>query len=74
MIYVADIAPHTAIDSILDETAKSGRRVQVHATAEGDGRVSWSGGIPQDIPKHNVYYMDAVHGDLAATPDAFPAL
>ena len=74
MIYVAGVAPHTAIDITIDEKARQGRRVQVHATSEGDGRVAWSSGIPQELPAHNVYYMDAVHGDMASTTQAFPAL
>ena len=73
-IYVAGIAPQTAVDVTIDEAARPGRQVQVHATTEGDGRVTWSLGIPQDLPSRNVYYMDAVHGDMADTPESFQAL
>lgn len=74
MIYVAGVARATAIDLSVDEGAPLNRKVQVHATSQGDGRVAWSTGIPADMPARNVYYMDAVHGDLADTSDAFPAL
>ena len=73
-IYVAGVAPATAIDVILDENAEAGRRVQVLATAKGDGSVPWSSGIPKELPPRNVYYLDALHGDLAKTTEVFPAI
>ncbi|MFK7857362.1 MAG: CHAT domain-containing protein [Granulosicoccus sp.] len=74
MIYVAGCARASAIDITVNDNAPRGRQVEVHATAQGDGRVTWSTGIPSDMPSRNVYYMDAVHGDLADTAEAFPAL
>ncbi|MFK7997133.1 MAG: CHAT domain-containing protein [Granulosicoccus sp.] len=74
MIYVAGQAPATAVDITINDNAAKNKRVQVHATAEGDGRVPWSTGIPANLASRNVYYMDAAHGDLADTADAFPAL
>jgi hypothetical protein len=71
MLYVAGVADETACDVEVDGGAPPGRRVRVHASAYGDGRVLWKTGIPAGLP---VYYMDAVHGDLAATESAFPAL
>ncbi|NND90790.1 MAG: CHAT domain-containing protein [Granulosicoccus sp.] len=74
MIYVAGVAAQTPCDVTIDQSAPAGRRVLVHATAEGDGRVPWNSGIPQGLPGRNVYYMDTQHGDLAANPDAYPAI
>jgi tetratricopeptide (TPR) repeat protein len=71
MLYVAGAADETACDVLVDANAPEGRRVRVVASAFGDGRVLWETGIPAGLP---TYYMDAVHGDLANTMDAFPAL
>ena len=73
-IYVAGAAPATAVDIIVDENARKEHQVQVHATSSGDGRVTWATGIPSQLPARNVYYMDALHGDLANTAETFPAL
>jgi hypothetical protein len=70
-IYVAGVADETASAVVLDPTAPDGRRVRVLASAHGDGRVLWETGIPAGI---RTFYMDAVHGDLASTEEAFPAL
>ncbi len=72
--YVAGVARATASDVSIDEHAPPGRRVRVSATADGDGRVTWRSGIPSELAPRNVYYLDAEHGDLAATPSAFPAI
>jgi hypothetical protein len=71
MVYVAGVADETACDILVDPTAAPGRRVRVLASAHGDGRVLWKTGIPAGL---RVFYMDAVHGDLASTEEAFPAL
>src|SRR5262249_3325364 len=71
MIYVAGVAEETASDVLVDAMAPKGRRVRVVASPLGDGRVMWETGIPAGLP---TYYMDAVHGDLANTAEAFPAL
>jgi len=73
MLYVAGCAAATACDLTIDAAAPPGRRVVVHATAYGDGWVPWDTGIPPEL-KGKTYYMEAEHGDLAATPEAFPAL
>ena len=70
-VYVAGVADETAVDVVVDPAAEKGRRVKVLASEYGDGRVPWSTGIPAGI---RTFYMDAVHGDLASTRDAFPAL
>ncbi len=69
-VYVAGVADETAVDVVVDTAAKEGRRVKVLASEYGDGRVPWSTGIPAGI---RTFYMDAVHGDLANTREAFPA-
>ncbi|MGH7302052.1 MAG: CHAT domain-containing protein, partial [Candidatus Rokuibacteriota bacterium] len=71
MLYVAGVADETACDIVVDPIAAAGRRVRVLASAHGDGRVLWKTGIPAGL---RTFYMDAVHGDLASTEDAFPAL
>ena len=71
MVYVAGVADETACDILVEPTAAPGRRVRVLASAHGDGRVLWKTGIPAGL---RVFYMDAVHGDLASTEEAFPAL
>jgi CHAT domain/Tetratricopeptide Repeats-Sensor/Lecithin:cholesterol acyltransferase len=71
MVYVAGVADETACDILVEPTAAPGRRVRVLASAHGDGRVLWRTGIPAGL---RVFYMDAVHGDLASTQEAFPAL
>ncbi|TMH32230.1 MAG: hypothetical protein E6H66_14440, partial [Betaproteobacteria bacterium] len=73
MIYVAGRADATAVDIVVDPEAPAGQRVTVQASAEGDGRVPWATGIPPELIA-KTYYIDAVHGDLADVPDAFPAL
>ena len=73
MIYVAGVAEQTPTDIVVDEKAPEGRRVTVMATRQGDGRVPWETGIPAELT-NQTYYMNAVHGDLANTEDAFPAI
>ena len=73
MIYIAGVAEQTPTDIVIDESAPEGRRVTVMATRRGDGRVPWATGIPAELA-NQTYYMNAVHGDLANTEDAFPAI
>ena len=73
MIYIAGVAEQTPTDIFLDESAPEGRRVTVMATRRGDGRVPWATGIPAELA-NQTYYMNAMHGDLANTEDAFPAI
>ena len=46
-------------------------RFYFEASARGDGRVLWDGGIPGGV---KTWYSEAAHGDLAAHQDDFPAL
>ncbi|MEP4197711.1 MAG: CHAT domain-containing protein [Aliishimia sp.] len=48
-----------------------GKEIEVRGTPKGDGTVTWATGIPDGI---KTWYMRAVHGDLARTKSAFPAL
>jgi len=73
MIYVAGCADATAVDITVDPGAPAGQRVVVLGSAEGDGRVPWTTGIPPEL-NARTYYIDAVHGDLADVPETFPAL
>jgi hypothetical protein len=70
-IYVAGVADETPSDVTVDEQAREGRRVKVLASAQGDGRVLWSTGIPGNV---RTYYMDTVHGELANDARHFPAI
>jgi hypothetical protein len=70
-IYVAGVADETPCDLETDEAAPETRRVKVIATAQGDGRVLWSTGIPKNV---RTYYMDTVHGELANDARHFAAL
>lgn len=74
MIYVAGSGSATAVDVVINENARPGRQVRVFATNRGDGTVTWESGIPASMPARNVYFMDAVHGDMTNTIEAFPAL
>ena len=73
MIYVAGRAGATPDDIRLDPSGKRDRRILVHTTPEGDGRVPWATGIPQAL-KEKAYYVDCEHGDLANFPEAFEGL
>jgi hypothetical protein len=71
--YVAGRALATPVDVRIEEQAEPGRRVIVMASERGDGRVPWDSGIPAELLERT-WYMDALHGDLAATSETFPAL
>ncbi|MEO8040359.1 MAG: CHAT domain-containing protein [Betaproteobacteria bacterium] len=68
MVYVAGIADATPAGMRLVEGTN---RIEIMATAQGDGRVTWESGIPPGIP---TWYMNACHGDLSAHAPAFPAI
>ncbi|MEY8830000.1 CHAT domain-containing protein [Sedimentitalea sp. XS_ASV28] len=69
--YVAGLGKENTISSVrLDPSAKGKDRIKFFATPEGDGTVTWATGIPDGIPK---WYVDAIHGDLPRTREAFPA-
>jgi hypothetical protein len=67
LVYVAGRADETPIDFADDDG-----ELAFTASNQGDGRVPWQTGIPADAAQ--VYYLDAVHGDMADTPEAFGAL
>ncbi|HNP60751.1 MAG TPA: CHAT domain-containing protein [Nitrospirales bacterium] len=73
MIYVAGRADATPCDVSIDLSDSAERRIRIDATPFGDGRVPWDTGIPEAL-KHQTYYMDSEHGDLANAPEAFDAL
>lgn len=72
MIYVAGTAEQTPCDITIDRQAPPGRRVTVLATRRGDGRVPWDT-IPSEL-SNQTFYMNAVHGDMAASEVDFPAI
>lgn len=61
-IYVAGCASTPTAVRVVDGS------VEIGWTEQGDGRVPWATGIPPGVP---VWYVDAVHGDLANHEDAF---
>ena len=65
VIYIAGKAKETPINMSIENN-----KIRFQATAEGDGRVPWSTGIPKNIP---TWYIDAVHGDMANHEQSFPA-
>ncbi|WP_187431193.1 hypothetical protein ROLI_013600 [Roseobacter fucihabitans] len=70
--YVAGVGQELTRSRIrVDQTAKGQDRVVFLGTPEGDGTVTWETGIPSGVKP---YFMDAIHGDLARTKPAFPAL
>jgi tetratricopeptide (TPR) repeat protein/pimeloyl-ACP methyl ester carboxylesterase len=68
MVYVAGIADATPAGVGFVEGTN---RIQILATTQGDGRVTWDTGIPPGVP---TWFMNAEHGDLSAYPPAFPAI
>lgn len=71
LIYIAGTAPETPLRA---EVGADGK-FHLLKTAEGDGRVTWSSGIPPAcLDGQRCYYMGAVHGDMPEHADAYPAL
>jgi pimeloyl-ACP methyl ester carboxylesterase/tetratricopeptide (TPR) repeat protein len=68
MVYVAGTADATPAAMRLDEATG---RIEILATTQGDGRVTWDSGIPPGVP---TWYMNAEHGDLSAHAPGFPAI
>jgi len=66
-IYVHGSAPLTACG-----IQKVDDRWKMIGTNEGDGTVTWKSGAISGIARR--YYMPAVHGDLAATPEYFAGI
>ncbi|MFG5380105.1 CHAT domain-containing protein [Yoonia sp. R2-816] len=70
--YVAGLGKEpTPSDLKINQQAKGSNRVQFLGTHQGDGTVTWATGIPKGIEP---YYMNAIHGDMARTTSAFPAI
>ena len=67
MAYVAGQAEATPVGMEIEDD----RRVRFLATARGDGRVPWDTGIPKGL--RQVFWAEAVHGDLSAYQPAFAA-
>jgi CHAT domain-containing protein len=61
----------TPSDIRIDHVDGGSKKVTFLGTFAGDGTVTWKTGIPAGI---DPYYMDAIHGDLARTKSAFPAI
>ena len=66
MLYIAGLGANTPVSVIT-----AGGKIAFMATSEGDGRVPWATGIPEDV---SAYYSSAQHGDLANYEPDFPAL
>lgn len=66
LLYVAGKSDETPVDFRIDSD-----RLSFVSTNQGDGRVPWKTGIPADASE--IYYLDAVHGDMADTREAFGA-
>jgi tetratricopeptide (TPR) repeat protein len=73
MIYVAGRADATPCNVSIDLSAPATRRIRIDATSFGDGRVPWDTGIPEEL-KHQTYYVESEHGDLANAPEHFDGL
>ncbi|MFD1691445.1 hypothetical protein ACFSHR_07515 [Azotobacter chroococcum] len=71
LIYIAGTAAETPQRAEIGDDKK----FHLFKTAEGDGRVTWASGIPKACQEgHRCYYMNAVHGDMPAHAEAYPAL
>lgn len=67
--YVAGVADETPVAIRIDRNARD--KIKVLVTAEGDGRVTWATGIPDNVP---TWFMNVSHGDLANHAPAFEAI
>lgn len=70
MFYIAGSAPATPLDLTVEGEGAE-QRLVFHATARGDGRVTWENGIPAGI---RTWYLSAAHGDLPSTAEGFEAI
>ncbi len=70
MFYIAGQAD-TFSGMTIDASDDTDEAIRFQVSPEGDGQVLWSTGIPDGI---NVWFTDAVHGDLARHKPAFPAI
>ncbi len=68
VFYVAGKRDETPVD-VVPETGWFGRkRIAFTKTSDGDGRVTWTQGIPSGV-RH--WYVDAIHGDLSSDRGLF---
>lgn len=75
VFYIAGTSDKTLCDYELADSFFKGRYVQFLATNKGDGKVTWESGIPKELKEDNrVFYVDTIHGDLAADEDNFAGI
>lgn len=72
-VYVAGRDKHTPCGFRKDETVR-GKELTFLSTAEGDQSVTWDSGIPTQMDKKNVYYVNVSHGNLANTSSMFAGI
>ncbi|MGB7874069.1 MAG: CHAT domain-containing protein, partial [Anaerolineales bacterium] len=70
ILYVAGYAQGAPVAADIDK--KKG--VIFRGTNQGDGTVPWASGILPGLKEDRTYYLNAAHGDLANTKEAFPAI
>ncbi|MBS1189198.1 MAG: hypothetical protein H6R10_990 [Rhodocyclaceae bacterium] len=68
--FMAYIAGHARVTPTQPRQGE-GPRLEFTCTADGDGRVPWSLGVPEGCQP---YYIEAIHGDLLNTRKAFPGI
>lgn len=69
-LYIAGYAKETPRDVRFKKGFFS-KKIVFEASREGDGQVLWADGIPPRVP---CWYSPALHGDLLAHYDSFPAI
>jgi len=52
----------------------TGKKLVYTTTTLGDGSVTWELGIPDELPKSNIYYSEISHGQLANEQVIFEAI
>ncbi|MAZ26276.1 MAG: hypothetical protein CL868_04250 [Cytophagaceae bacterium] len=73
--YVAGLADQTVYSYTEKKKFLSKDKKLVYlATTHGDGSVTWTTGIPSDLPEENLYFTRTSHGDLANDEDNFEGL
>ena len=71
-VYVFGVAPNTPC-GVREENDRQGNvRLKMVGTTRGDGTVTWESGRIDGVGSY--YYMQAGHGDLAATEEYFTAI
>lgn len=59
---------------LVEDAGKEGNYYRLLATTRGDGRVTWETGIPKNLEKSKIWYMDATHGQMCNEPEYFDAI